>query len=184
MNNINDQHNKLQQLQKQETNTSSTFVCNGSNKNFANTNKSPNCVEQTTRSSYNSQIPKQLYTVQLEQQQQHQQKYSTDTNNGNTNTQASITVDGCATVINTTDTETNKKTTSNSAVSILRRSKTIGIVVISGILAVSIVISLCTTMGWDYTVPAIVVGVVAIVATSGLWHWIYIAILTAPRDIR
>lgn len=82
-------------------------------------------------------------------------------------------------------TESNsKQKLSNKAVSLLRRSTPIGVVVISCILAISIAISVCTMMGWDYTVPAIVCGVVAILASSGLWYWLYIAALTAPRDIR
>lgn len=77
-----------------------------------------------------------------------------------------------------------KQKLSNKIVVLLRRSKPIALVVINSILAVSIVISVCTTMGWDYTVPAIVFGVAAIVASSGLWYWLYIAAVTAPRDIR
>lgn len=78
----------------------------------------------------------------------------------------------------------SKQKLSNKAVSLLRRSTPIGIVVISCVLAISIAISVCTIMGWDYTVPAIVCGVVAILASSGVWYWLYIAALTAPRDIR
>lgn len=73
---------------------------------------------------------------------------------------------------------------SSKVVNLLRRSKSIGIVVISCVLAVSIAITICTKMGWGYTIPAIVVGAVAIIASSGLWYWLYIAAVTAPRDIK
>lgn len=73
---------------------------------------------------------------------------------------------------------------SSKAVDLLRRSKWLAVVLISCLLAVSVAITICTKMGWDYTIPAILVGVVAIIASSGLWYWLYIAAITAPRDIR
>lgn len=73
---------------------------------------------------------------------------------------------------------------SNKIVVLLRRSKPIALVVINSVLAVLIATSLCISIGMDYTIPAIVVGLFAVVASSGLWYWLYIAALTAPRDIR
>lgn len=73
---------------------------------------------------------------------------------------------------------------SNKIVVLLRRSKPIALVVINSVLAVLIATSLCISMGMDYTIPAIVVGLIAVVASSGLWYWLYIAAVTAPRDIR
>lgn len=85
----------------------------------------------------------------------------------------------------TIDSTTHKQQKlSNKIVVLLRRSKPIALVLINSILAVLIAISVCITMGFDYTIPAIVCAVIAIVASSGLWYWIYIAAVTAPRDIR
>lgn len=82
--------------------------------------------------------------------------------------------------------ESNRKQQklSNKVVVLLRRSKPIALVVINSVLAVLIAISLCISMGMDYTIPALVVGLIAVVASSGLWYWLYIAAVTAPRDIR
>lgn len=82
--------------------------------------------------------------------------------------------------------ESNRKQQklSNKIVLVLRRSKPIALVLINCLLAILIAISLCISMGLDYTVPAIVVGLIAVVASSGLWYWLYIAAVTAPRDIR
>lgn len=85
---------------------------------------------------------------------------------------------------NTEESNRKKQKLSNKIVVLLRRSKPIAFVVINSVLAVLIVTSLCISMGMDYTVPAIVVGLIAIVASSGLWYWLYIAAITAPRDIR
>lgn len=82
--------------------------------------------------------------------------------------------------------ESNRKQQklSNKIVVLLRRSKPIALVVINSVLAVLIATSLCISMGMDYTIPAVVVGLIAVVASSGLWYWLYIAAVTAPRDIR
>lgn len=82
------------------------------------------------------------------------------------------------------DTNRKQQKLSNKVVVLLRRSKSIALVVINSLLAVLIATSLCISMGLDYTVPAIVVGLIAVVASSGLWYWLYIAAVTAPRDIR
>lgn len=78
----------------------------------------------------------------------------------------------------------NKQKLSTKIVVLLRRSKPIALVVINSVLAVLIAISVCITMGLDYTIPAIIFGLIAIVASSGLWYWLYIAAVTAPRDVR
>lgn len=80
--------------------------------------------------------------------------------------------------------ERNEQKLSTKIVGLLRRSKPIALVVINSVLAVLIAISVCITMGLDYTIPAIVFGLIAIVASSGLWYWLYIAAITAPRDVR
>lgn len=80
--------------------------------------------------------------------------------------------------------ESNRKHKLSNLVVLLHRSKPIALVVINSVLAVLIATSLCISMGLDYTVPAIVVGLIAVVASSGLWYWLYIAAITAPRDIR
>lgn len=66
----------------------------------------------------------------------------------------------------------------------VQRSKWFGTILISCLLAVSIAITICIKMGWDYTIPAIIVGIITIIASSGLWYWLYIAAITAPRDIK
>lgn len=80
--------------------------------------------------------------------------------------------------------ESNQQKLSNKIVVLVRRSKPIALVVINSVLAVLIATLLCISMGFDYTIPAIVVGLIAVVASSGLWHWLYIAAVTAPRDVR
>lgn len=43
-------------------------------------------------------------------------------------------------------------------------------------------------MGWIYGVQAIVVAIIAVLGASGIWrlfgHWLYIAAVTGPRDLR
>ncbi|XP_037033095.1 long-chain fatty acid transport protein 4 [Bradysia coprophila] len=43
-------------------------------------------------------------------------------------------------------------------------------------------------MGWIYGVQAIVVAIIAVLGASGIWrlfgHWLYIAAVTGPRDVR
>lgn len=200
VNNNKNQHNNI----VHSDNTPTSFVSNGSTKNSSSNSSDINTQSRSYGKSLLQTNPQQSIPSPTTTTTPSTNKYenyftTTDTNNANTTTNTAATlpippptvvtantatvIDGCTTVLST-DNETNKKTSNSTAVSFLRRSKTIGIVVISSVLAVSIVILLCTTMGWDYTIPAIVVGAVVIVASSGLWHWIYVAILTAPRDIR
>lgn len=117
----------------------------------------------------------------------HYSKSSTTTSSSSENTSDAIDVSETTTLGNSaTDIESNRKQQklSNKIVVLLRRSKPIALVVINSLLAVLIATSLCISMGMDYTIPAIVVGLIAIIASSGLWHWLYIAAVTAPRDIR
>lgn len=99
-------------------------------------------------------------------------------------TNSEYDVNGNAHHNNTNDTDHKQLKLSNKIVVLLRRSKPIALVLINSVLAVLIAISVCITMGFDYTIPAIVCGLIAIVASSGLWYWLYIAAVTAPRDIR
>lgn len=43
-------------------------------------------------------------------------------------------------------------------------------------------------MGWIYGVQAILVAIIAVLGASGIWrlfgHWLYIAAVTGPRDLR
>lgn len=43
-------------------------------------------------------------------------------------------------------------------------------------------------MGWLYGVQAIIVAIIAVLGASGIWklfgHWLYIAAVTGPRDLR
>lgn len=124
------------------------------------------------RSNVSSKSTEQLpYTTQPPQSQH---KNTENTNDVDVNSSASGPE------------ESNRKQQklSNKIVVLLRRSKPIALVVINCVLAVLIATSLCISMGLDYTVPAIVVGLIAVVASSGLWYWLYIAAVTAPRDIR
>lgn len=113
-----------------------------------------------------------------------EQQLPSYTTQANINKSADNDYDLSVNASNIEDSNRKQQKLSNKIVVLLRRSKTIALVLINSILAVLIAISICITMGLDYTVPAIVFGLVAIVASSGLWYWFYIAAVTAPRDIR
>lgn len=74
---------------------------------------------------------------------------------------------------------TGQKQTTRS----VRRRRAVVSVVCAIVCAVAVTL-LWYYMGWTYGVPAIVVALIAIIIASGAWHWIYIAIVTTPRDIK
>ena len=59
------------------------------------------------------------------------------------------------------------------------------IVVIIALVSISLV---WYYMGWIYGLNAILVAVVAVIGASGVWHWfgpwLFVAAVTAPRDIK
>lgn len=63
------------------------------------------------------------------------------------------------------------------------RRRTVVSVVFAIVCAVAVTL-LWYYMGWTYGVQAIVVALIAIIIASGAWHWIYIAIVTTPRDVK
>lgn len=134
----------------------------------------------TVTSTYTSTVTVTSNSTPQQQQPQHKNTENTnDVVDVNSNTSGAG-----GGVVGPEELNRKQQKLSNKIVVVLRRSKPIALVVINCVLAVLIVTSLCISMGMDYTVPAIVVGLIAIVASSGLWYWLYIAAVTAPRDIR
>lgn len=39
-------------------------------------------------------------------------------------------------------------------------------------------------MGFVFGLPSLLIALIALLFASGGWHWVYIAVLTAPRDIK
>lgn len=62
------------------------------------------------------------------------------------------------------------------------------VVFISAFIIGLVIVSVWYFLGWMYGLQAIVVAVLAVLAATGGWyyigHWLYIAAVTAPRDVR
>lgn len=39
-------------------------------------------------------------------------------------------------------------------------------------------------MGWEFGLPAVLIGLLAVLIASGKWRWFYIAAVTIPRDVK
>lgn len=140
-----------------------------------NNNKNGLAIIDVIKTAYTTSDQCKIATKSLSTQLPHEPSRENSNN---------VTYDVNGNTASTTKDERNNQKLSTKIVRLLRRSKPIALVVINSVLAILIAISVCITMGLDYTIPAIVIGLIAIVASSGLWYWLYIAAVTAPRDIR
>lgn len=67
----------------------------------------------------------------------------------------------------------------------------VSVVLVSSLLVIFILSTVTLVwyyMGWIYGLQAIVVAIICVLGASGIWrlfgHWLYIAAVTAPRDVR
>lgn len=98
-------------------------------------------------------------------------------------------VNNSSTHLNPTKSNPIRKAVNHYKSVFIRTFKKRVVVVFSSLLFITLVIpSVWYYMGWMYGLQAIFVAVLAVLAATGGWyyigHWLYIAIITAPRDIR